>query len=120
ERHACGGRPGLQRGGPDGDGGALPVLRPRVHHEAHGEARERAADGGIVLAGDHDTVAHMREHDLHAPAHDRLALEFEEELLTAHAPGEPGGEHDGGDHGNVEPSGAREPSWPRETRTFWV
>src|SRR5207247_6208074 len=105
ERHEGSGRPRLERGGADGDRGALPVLRPRVHEEAAGEAGEGAAQARVVLACDDDAVADVREHELDAPADDGLALEVEKELLAAHARGEGRRVEGSSDHGVTEGGG---------------
>ena len=56
----------------------MPRLRPRSHREAHGQPAERRAHRLVVLAGDHDGIAHVGDHRLHAPAHDRFPAELEQ------------------------------------------
>src|SRR2546428_8504314 len=78
-----------------------------MRDETDGKPAKGGPSRRIVVAGDDDAVADVGQHELHAPAHDRLALEVEEKLLAPHPPREPRGKHDRGDHENVEPSGAR-------------
>jgi len=101
ERHERGGRPGLEGGGADSDGGALPVLRPRF--TAKRTARSASAARTAASSWPVTTTQSPTERE-HASTLQRttgLPLSSKEELLTAHAPAKPAAENDGGDQGSL-------------------
>ena len=83
-----------QRRGAGRDRRPLPVLRPRIHHEAHRQPDQRRPHRRVVMPRDHDQITHVRHNTLDRPPHHRLALQLEQQLLPPHPPRQPRRQND--------------------------